>query len=474
MSIVDVGGRPPSVHPARVTHPTPVPLDAGALILGSVTSPPEKPLARKRSKSKARKKKTPEEQASGGPVSASSDEASATEEVKSAEGEQAEPKKSRKKKKKKKAVGKKKAAGSDDAAATPDVIDLTLDEDFDDEAERARLIAEAAALSGGDAAATDQAAASLVGAEEAAALSGGAAKAAALAAALEAGDEPVTEEGPEDASADEADPPGAPTEAIEEGEAAIAADDEAEAVVEAPTEGGAAGITAAADAADEAATGETAAADAAYATVVAARTEGAPRVPNPDIPTLTPAALAALTAIHREGMATLPGELVLDLGEGTTEEERDRLLAAALAHVEMQDAIYRVPSDSGAGRRWKGTIASSLFLLAALVVLVPPPAILPAPAATLSSADHLHGLRVSLLLQSQQIEAFRTREGRLPDSLDEVATALPGIRFVKSNNRLYQLVAYTPAGDAIVYDSASPEPEFQALAATWASTDTSS
>lgn len=397
-------------------------------------------MARKRSKSKARKKKTPKDQASGGGVSVSEDEAPAPTEAK--------PKRPKTSRKKKKAEANKTPPPTEDAPTDeatpdpqptepeptepeptkpesagpesaepepiepesvepepqpteldPDVIVLTLDDDLDDEAERARLIAEAGAL--------------------------------------------TTEDGTDEAPS------------------------------EASTDTGAGSVAAASDAADEAAGSETAAADAAYE----APTPGAEavrHVPNRDIPTLTPAALAALTAIHREGMATLPGELVLDLGEGTTEEERDRLLAAALAHVEMQEAIYRVPSDSGEGRRWKGTIASSLFLLAALVIVVPPPAILPAPPATLSAADHLHGVRVSLLLQAQQIEAFRTREGRLPDSLDEVATALPGIRFVKSNNRLYQLVGYTPAGESVVYDSASPEPEFQAIDGAWAGPGTGS
>jgi hypothetical protein len=299
-----------------------------------------------------------------------------------------------------------------DPEPEPTVIDLSIDEDEDQEGGlRARLIAEAAAL-GDEAPTRDDVAPGVP--QEGGEPTGNAVSSAAAAAH---GSAPT--------------PPG-PTPA--------AADDAAYA--------------------DESL--ETTAADAAA--------EGAPtrpHRPNPDVPTLTPAALAALTAIHRESVARQPGELVLDLGEATTEEERSRILAAALAHAEMQEAIYRVPSESGTRHRWKGTIASSLFLIATLVFVLPPPAILPDPPPRLLPADHVHGVHVALLLQAEQIEAFRTREGRLPDSLDEVPTAIADVRYVKSNNRLYQLVAHTPQGQTIVYDSASPAPEFEPVRATW-------
>lgn len=189
-----------------------------------------------------------------------------------------------------------------------------------------------------------------------------------------------------------------------------------------------------------------------------------------EIPKLTPAVLAALTAIHREGRVSLRGELILDLGDATTEEERDHVLAAALAHAEMQEAIYRVPTDTGRARRWKAVVAVAIMLLALATAVSPPGLVVPDPPASLADADRLYGIRVALLLQAQQIEAFRAREGRLPDSITEVARALPGIRFVKSSGRLYQLVAYAPDGEAIVYDSAAPAAEFEDISNQWVTT----
>lgn len=193
-----------------------------------------------------------------------------------------------------------------------------------------------------------------------------------------------------------------------------------------------------------------------------------------DGPLIGRAALAALHEFRREGVATMPEELVIELGETVPQEERDRLLAAALSHVHMQEAIYRVPTESGTSRRWKGLIASFVLVAAVFVAGLPPAFLVPEAPTTLSVEERMRGLRVSLLVQAEQIEAFRVRENRLPDSLSEVRSALPGIRFVKSNDRLYQLVAYMPDGEPVVYDSAFPDAVFADVAGSWVTTRTDS
>ena len=44
---------------------------------------------------------------------------------------------------------------------------------------------------------------------------------------------------------------------------------------------------------------------------------------------------------------------------------------------------------------------------------------------------------------------------------------MPGVRYVRSGNRSFQLVAYGQDGRAIVYDSASPASEFVRLPTSW-------
>lgn len=159
----------------------------------------------------------------------------------------------------------------------------------------------------------------------------------------------------------------------------------------------------------------------------------------------------------------------LDLGPTSTPEARARILAAALAHAEMQEARYRVPTARSTVARLKAALALTFFALAGLLAIAPPSIVVPEPLPSLTAADRLEGVRLALLLQAEQIEAFRAREERLPRSLDEVATHVPGIRFVRSGSRLYQLIAYTPEGRAVVYDSSAPAPEFHALEPSWRS-----
>jgi len=181
-------------------------------------------------------------------------------------------------------------------------------------------------------------------------------------------------------------------------------------------------------------------------------------------------AASALREMQAQGLIELPGDFVIDLGDAATEDERDRLLAAALAHVEMQEARFRVPSETGRRRRWKGTVTTSLVMLALLFAVAPPAVLVPDPPPGLTESDRTYGTLVALLLQAQQIDAFRIREQRLPDTLGDLDAVLPGIRYVKSSSRLYQLVTYTSDGIAVVYDSAAPAAIFRRIAETWVTT----
>jgi hypothetical protein len=171
----------------------------------------------------------------------------------------------------------------------------------------------------------------------------------------------------------------------------------------------------------------------------------------------------AQSASEREGSeleVTSPAER----GAVSTPEFRGRLLAEALAHAEHRDARYRVPfSDAARINRWKSLIASLVFLIALVAGMAPPAWVRPVPPAPLSRAERARGIRQALLLQAQQVEAYRVRSHRLPATLDELSMKLPGLRYTRSGNRAFQLVAYEPDGNAIVYDSSNPAPPFRAL-----------
>jgi hypothetical protein len=155
----------------------------------------------------------------------------------------------------------------------------------------------------------------------------------------------------------------------------------------------------------------------------------------------------------------------LDYAGVSTPEARARLLAETLAHAEHKEARYRVPIDTRRVGRWKATAAAAVFVVAGWAAMVPPAWVIPEPPARLDAAARARSIRSALLLQAQQVEAFRLRSQRLPATLEEV-TALPGVRYVRSGNRAYQLIAYAD-GTPIVYDSANPEQVFQELMHTW-------
>ncbi len=159
----------------------------------------------------------------------------------------------------------------------------------------------------------------------------------------------------------------------------------------------------------------------------------------------------------------------LDFGEVSTPEARARLLAEALAHAEHKEARYRVPlTDTRRAARWKALVSGVLFVLAGSVAVAPPGWVRPEPMAQLNDAARARGTRMALLLQAQQVEAFRVRSQRLPESLRELPAALPGMRYARSGNRAYQLIAYERDGNAIVFDSANPAPAFRILMSAWA------
>lgn len=148
-------------------------------------------------------------------------------------------------------------------------------------------------------------------------------------------------------------------------------------------------------------------------------------------------------------------------------EARERLLAEALAHAEQQDAQYKrmLPSEAASGQ-WKASLSLVVFALAAYVALAPPPWLV-SDAPPPSPAQLERGARAALSLQAAQIEVFQLRSGRTPANLGELPAALSGIRYVRSNNRVYQLVAAGPDGEAIIYDSARREDVEDTLVDTW-------
>ena len=146
-------------------------------------------------------------------------------------------------------------------------------------------------------------------------------------------------------------------------------------------------------------------------------------------------------------------------------EDRERLLAEALAHAEAQDAHYRVLSaDEPERGRWKAPVAALLLVLALWVALAPPRWMAGAEAPFPTDGERDKGLRTAIWMQARQVEVFRLREGRLPEHLSELPVQMPGLTLVRSNNRVFQIRGRLADGELLVFDSAQPSPAFDAAA----------
>jgi hypothetical protein len=149
-------------------------------------------------------------------------------------------------------------------------------------------------------------------------------------------------------------------------------------------------------------------------------------------------------------------------------EERERLLAEALAHVEERDAQYHVSVEEVERQPvWKPVVAALLLLCASYLAFFPPALLAGAWPQRITVGEETHGVRATLFIQAQQVEAFRLQHGHLPESLAELPVHFPGMELIRSNNRVYQLVAHGPGGGTLVYDSAMPAKAFEALPLAW-------
>ena len=149
-------------------------------------------------------------------------------------------------------------------------------------------------------------------------------------------------------------------------------------------------------------------------------------------------------------------------------EEREKLLAEAMAHAEAQEAQYKViPADDPLTGLWKTPLALVVFLIAGVVGVFPPEWVAGPPIPSVQSSDLERGLRAAIYLQATQVNVFRLRNARLPHDLAELPVRMPGLRLVNSNNRVFQILARTPDGELLVYDSAHPSPSFASTSSGW-------
>ena len=115
----------------------------------------------------------------------------------------------------------------------------------------------------------------------------------------------------------------------------------------------------------------------------------------------------------------------------------------------------RHSSEQAQAIRRKKTLRMTVLgivLVSALVLAFAPPAwVLPDPPPMPTPAEREASVRFSIFLQAQQIEHFRATRGRLPSTLEEAGSPLPGVAYQVTSGTTYQL--RSTMDQAIAYNS---------------------
>jgi len=149
----------------------------------------------------------------------------------------------------------------------------------------------------------------------------------------------------------------------------------------------------------------------------------------------------------------------------SSQEDRQRLLAEALAHADMQDTQYRQPlPETVRTGQWKSMLALILLALAGYLAQFPPTWLAGPGLPRVADTDRVAGAVAALTLQAEQIRVYQHRNGSLPSSLEVMPNYVSGLRYVRSNNRVFQLIAPRPGGGVLIYDAARPDDRFKSAA----------
>lgn len=142
-------------------------------------------------------------------------------------------------------------------------------------------------------------------------------------------------------------------------------------------------------------------------------------------------------------------------------QEAADAVAAVLKHAAEKDQVAQAKPRPKKQPKWMLPLGLNLAVIAVYLLLAPPAWVTVNPIEGPDQATQVQGLQVALWLQAQQIEAYKSQNGRLPASLAESGRAVPGIEYVRQGGERYQLVA-TVGDQPIVYDSTGPNAEIVA------------
>jgi hypothetical protein len=140
-------------------------------------------------------------------------------------------------------------------------------------------------------------------------------------------------------------------------------------------------------------------------------------------------------------------------------EEAADAVAAVLKHAKDRDKAAEQKAPRKKQPKWMLPLGINLAVFAVYLLIAPPAWVTMNPVEPPDMAAQEQSLRVAMYLQAQQVEAFRLENEVLPTTLDELARdPLAELEYVRDGSS-FQLIG-TVGEQALVYDSASPDPAF--------------
>lgn len=147
------------------------------------------------------------------------------------------------------------------------------------------------------------------------------------------------------------------------------------------------------------------------------------------------------------------------------EAERARVLTAVLRDQAVRAEAQR---DAVARRHRRRRVRRGALVTAwvaiAYVWLVSPSWTRVKPPPAESIADEAQSLRLNVFLQSQAVESYRLRRGRLPDVLQEAGPPFQGMDYHRKDSRSYEIEGHSDRV-RLRYESERPPLDFVGSAA---------
>lgn len=146
-------------------------------------------------------------------------------------------------------------------------------------------------------------------------------------------------------------------------------------------------------------------------------------------------------------------------------QETADAVAAVLTHAHERDAAAVARTAPRKQPRWMLPVGINLALFAVYLLIAPPDWATLNPIEGPPVAKQEQDLQAFMAIAAGRIEAYRTANGALPAAFEDLGGTLPeGIEYVPAGNE-FRLVGLV-GDEAVVYDSASPDPAFGQSAVT--------